>query len=171
MPIGLEIPTLNEGYIDHRARVAEVTSSSAPGLESWWAGVPVNDSVCHFLLTGLTSPAMLMAPVILLGQPGSGKSVLTRILAAQLSAAGFLAVRVELRQGPAEADLQDQIEFAIRSATGEGIQWPQLIASGDRVPSVVIFDGFDELLQATGVAQSDFLLRVQAFQEREARLR
>ena len=31
-----------------------------------------------------------------------------------------------------------------------------------------MLDGFDELLQATGITQTDFLLRVQAFQEREA---
>jgi len=113
---------------------------------------------------------MLTAPIILLGQPGSGKSVLTRILAARLSVAGFLAVRVELRQAPAEAGLQEQIEFAIRSATGEAIQWPQLATSEDRVPAVVIFDGFDELLQATGIVRNDFLMHVQEFQEREARL-
>jgi class 3 adenylate cyclase len=39
MPVGLEIPKLGEGYVDHRIRVAEVTSSSEPGRESWWAEV------------------------------------------------------------------------------------------------------------------------------------
>jgi hypothetical protein len=170
MPAGLKIPTLGKGYIDHRIRVAEVTASSDPGTESWWTDAPISDNACHFLLTRLTSPPTLTAPLILLGQPGSGKSVLTRILAARLSTAGHLAVRVELRQAPAEADLQDQIEFAIHSATGERIQWPQLVESGNPALPVVILDGFDELLQATGVAQNDFLLRVQAFQEREARL-
>jgi hypothetical protein len=170
MPAGLEIPTLGKGYIDHRIRVAEVTPSSDPGSESWWTDASIIENACHFLLTRLTSPATLTAPLILLGQPGSGKSVLTRILAARLSVAGHLAVRVELRQAPFEADLQDQIEYAINSATGERIQWPQLVESGNRALPVVILDGFDELLQATGVAQNDFLLRVQAFQEREARL-
>ena len=170
MPVGLEIPNLGEGYIDHRARVAEITSSSAPGEESWWSEVPVINNICHSLLRRLTSPETSQVPMILLGQPGSGKSVLTRILAARLSAAGFLAVRVELRQAPAEADLQEQIEFAVRGATGERIQWSQLVTSDDRLQPVLILDGFDELLQATGVTQNDFLLRVQAFQEREARL-
>ena len=170
MPVGLEIPTLGEGYIDHRIRVAEVTSSSEPGRESWWADVPINDSACNFLFTSLTSSKARIAPLVLLGQPGSGKSVLTRILAARFSTVGFLPVRVELRQAAAEADLQDQIEFAIRNVTGEIVQWPEIAQSSDRVLPVVIFDGFDELLQATGVAQNDFLLRVQEFQEREARL-
>jgi hypothetical protein len=170
MPAGLEIPTLGAGYIDHRIRVAEVTSSSDPGRESWWADVPVNDNACHFLLTGLTSPEALKAPVILLGHPGSGKSVLTRILAARFSTAGFLPVRVELRQAAVQEDLQDQIEFAIRSATGEVTAWTQVAEQSGCILPVVIFDGFDELLQATGIAQHDFLIRVQQFQEREARL-
>jgi hypothetical protein len=170
MPAGLEIPTLGEAYIDHRIRVAEVTSSSDPGLESWWTNVPVNDNACHYLLTSLTSPEALKAPFVLLGQPGSGKSVLTRILAARFSTAGFLPVRVELRQAAVEQDLQDQIEFAIRSATGETTQWTQIAEQSGCILPVVILDGFDELLQATGVAQHDFLIRVQQFQEREARL-
>jgi hypothetical protein len=170
MPAGLEIPTLGKGYIDHHIRVAEVTSSSDPGRESWWADVPVYDNACHFLLTSMTSPKALRAPLVLLGQPGSGKSVLTRILAARFSTSGFLPVRVELRQTAAEAELQDQIEFAIRSATGEVAKWTQISEPGGWILPVVIFDGFDELLQATGVAQHDFLLRVQEFQEREGRL-
>ncbi len=170
MPVGLKIPTLEAGYIDHRIRVTQVTASSEPGRESWWADVPINDSAPDFLFASLTSREALTAPLVLLGQPGSGKSVLTRILAAQFSTAGFLPVRVELRQADVEGELQEQIEFAIRSATGEITRWPEVVESGDRVLPVVIFDGFDERLQATGVLQSDFLLRVQGFQEREARL-
>lgn len=170
MPVGLKIPTLEVGYIDHRIRAAEVTASAEPGRESWWADIPINGSARNFLFANLTSPEALTAPLVLLGQPGSGKSVLTRILAAQFSTPDFLPVRVELRQADVEEELQDRIEFAIRSATGEIVQWPEIADSGDRVLPVVIFDGFDELLQATGVAQNDFLIRVQEFQEREARL-
>ncbi len=170
MPAGLEIPTLDKGYVDHRFRVAEVTPSSELGDESWWNEMPIADDVSQFLMTRLTSPSILASPIILLGQPGSGKSVLARILAARLSEQGHLAVRVDLRQVPADADLQGQIEFSIRAATGEKMQWPQFIESARHVLRVIIFDGFDELLQTTGAAHDDFLLRVQAFQEREARL-
>ena len=170
MPVGLKMPTLDEGYIDHRIRVAEVTSSSDPGLESWWATMPIHDSAYDFLLANMTSSRTLSAPLVLLGQPGSGKSILTRILAARLSTAGFMPVRVELRLAADETDLQILIELAIRRATGETAQWPEITETAHRVLPVVIFDGFDELLQATGVMQNDFLLRIQEFQEREARL-
>ena len=167
-PADLIIPTLGEGYVDHRFRAAEVTAAAEPGHESWWKDVPKRKDVCSFLAGYLLSPEATEAPMILLGQPGSGKSVLTRILAARLPATDFLPVRVELRQVPAESDLQAQIEFAIRDATGESVTWPRLVESADGALPVVLLDGFDELLQATGVSQTDFLLRVLAFQEREA---
>ena len=116
VPAELQIPALGQGYIDHRIRVAEVTASSDPGRDSWWNDVPVRDDACGFLAGFLTSPAAQESPLILLGQPGSGKSVVTRVLAARLPVADFLPVRVELRQVPAEADLQEQIEFAVRDA-------------------------------------------------------
>jgi hypothetical protein len=168
IPAELRIPTLGEGYINHRIRVATITASSAPAYDSWWEELPVRDDASEFLAGYLTSPGAQEAPLILLGQPGSGKSVLTRILAARLPASDFLPVRVELRQVPAEADLQEQIEHAIRDATGDRIAWPRLVESGDGALPVVMLDGFDELLQATGVSQTDFLTRVLAFQEREA---
>jgi hypothetical protein len=168
IPAELQIPTLGEGYVNHRIRVATITASSEPGYDSWWEKLPVRDDASEFLAGYLTSPGAQDAPLILLGQPGSGKSVLTRILAARLPASDFLPVRVELRQVPAEADLQEQIEHAVRNATGERLAWPRLVESGDGALPVVMLDGFDELLQATGVSQTDFLTRVLAFQEREA---
>ncbi len=168
IPAELQIPTLGQGYIDHRIRVAEVGASAAPSRESWWHGIPLYGESENFFAEYLTSPKALAAPLILLGQPGSGKSVLTKKLAARLPSRRFLPVRVELRQVPAEIDLQDQIEFAVRHVTGERVPWPKLVESANGALPVVILDGFDELLQAGGTAHLDFLPRVQAFQERES---
>ncbi|WP_436520487.1 NACHT domain-containing protein [Actinoplanes sp. HUAS TT8] len=64
--------------------------------------------------------------------------------------------------------MQDQIEHAIRQAIGDRVEWPALARSaGDAMP-VIMLDGFDELLQAVGVSQTDYLQRVARFQEREA---
>ena len=105
---------------------------------------------------------------MVLGQPGSGKSVLTKVLSARLPASQFLAMRVVLREVPADSDVQTQIEFAIRDATGESIMWPDLARSAPDTLPVILLDGFDELLQATGVSQSDYLEKIARFQEREA---
>src|SRR5262249_35736135 len=97
-----------------------------------------------------------------------GKSVLTQVLAARLPARDFLTVRVALRDVPADADLQSQIEYAIRDATGESLSWPALARTAGGAISVILLDGFDELLQATGIGQTDYLEQIARFQEREA---
>ncbi|MGN9911479.1 NACHT domain-containing protein [Phytohabitans sp. LJ34] len=166
VPPGLRVPTLGEAYVTPLYRVANAGGRTSD--EAWWSDVDVRDDLEAFLAGFLTSPRAVEAPLLVLGQPGSGKSVLTKVLAARLPAADFLPVRVALRDVPITADLQDQIEYAIRAETGERLEWPALARSaGDALP-VVMLDGFDELLQATGVSQSDYLTRVAAFQRREA---
>lgn len=164
----LQIPTLGSGYIDHRFRHADIGPSSEPGRDSWWRGIQVRDDIHVFFAGYLTLPQALEAPLLVLGQPGSGKSVLTRVLAGRLPAGDFMPVRVELRQAPVEMELQDRIELAVREATGESLSWPRLVESCAGALPVVLLDGFDEMLQATGVSQTDFLARIAAFQEREA---
>jgi hypothetical protein len=167
-PEGIRVPTLREMYLDPDFRVREVDGSSGPASESWWAEAPVRTDLTVYLAGALTSADSADAPLLVLGQPGAGKSVLTRVLAARLPSAGFLPVRVPLRDVHAEDDLQDQIEQAVRAATGEQTSWPELVRSAGGAVPVLLLDGFDELLQATGVHHSDFLIRVARFQQREA---
>lgn len=168
-PAGVTLPSLAEGYIDPLFRLREVVPGpSGPADEDWWSGIPVRSDLTECLAALLTQPDCTRTPLVVLGQPGAGKSVLVKILAARLPSAGYLPVRILLREVPTDVDVQDQIEYAIRAATGERVTWPELVrAAGDAVP-VLLFDGYDELLQATGVSQSDFLTRVTRFQQREA---
>src|SRR5262249_38965173 len=139
-----------------------------PSDEGWWVEAERRADLAAFLATYLTGVPATEVPLLILGQPGSGKSALTRVLAARLPASDFIPMRVALRDVPADAGIQDQIEYAIRSATGEAVPWPDLVRdAGDALP-VVLLDGFDELLQATGVNRSDYLRKVAAFQHREA---
>nr|WP_239091670.1 hypothetical protein [Streptomyces sp. SID14478] len=167
-PGGITVPALRAMYLDPDFRVAQPHGQSGPADESWWEQRDVRHDLTHYLAGTLTNPALTEAPLLVLGQPGAGKSVLTRVLAARLPAAGFLPVRVPLRDVRAEDDLQDQIEQAIRTATGEHTAWPELVRAAGGSTPVLLLDGFDELLQTTGVHHNDFLVRVARFQQREA---
>ncbi|MFD9883051.1 hypothetical protein ACFWZT_16535 [Streptomyces alboflavus] len=167
-PEGILVPTLAQAYLDPDFRVRAVDGQGSPADEEWWARAPVRRDLTEYLAGALTSEGLTAAPLLVLGQPGAGKSVLMRILAARLPAAGFLPVRVALRDVRADDEVQDQIEQAIREATGERATWPDLVRSAGTAVPVVLLDGFDELLQTTGVHQNDFLVRVARFQEREA---
>jgi NACHT conflict system protein len=167
-PPGVEIPTLAQAYVQPLFRTAVLEPGVRPSDERWWATQPIRPDLVEFLTAHLTSTQATVAPLLVLGQPGSGKSVLTKVLAARLPAADFLPVRVILREVPADAELQDQIEHAVRAATGERLEWPPLVRSAPDALPVVMLDGFDELLQATGVSQTDYLVKIAAFQRREA---
>ena len=167
-PAGIRLPTLEESYLDPDFRVSAVQAGELTSDESWWAEVPVRSDLTEYLADALTSTEATAAPLVVLGQPGAGKSALTKVLAARLPPKGFLPVRVVLREVPADAEVQDQIEHAVRAATGLRSDWPDIArAAGQAIP-VVLLDGFDELLQATGVSQSDYLIRLARFQQREA---
>jgi hypothetical protein len=167
-PDGMIIPSLAAAYLSPRYRTASAGRAARLDQEPWWQEYPVRDDLEAFLIGYLTSVTATDAPLIVLGQPGSGKSVLTRVIAARLPARDFLPVRVELREVPADTDLQSQIEHAIRDATGESLSWPTLARSAGGALPVVLLDGFDELLQATGIGQTDYLEQIVRFQEREA---
>jgi hypothetical protein len=165
LPDGLDVPTLDRGYIPPAFQVAP-SSATSPAEEAFWEGAGVRQDIDRFLAGYLGSPRALRAPMLVLAQPGAGKSVLTRILAARLSTTRFLPIRVPLRDVDSSLPLQQQIEQAVLAATTEETTWPVLARSIDAVP-VILLDGFDELLQATGVSQSDFLQKAAEFQQRE----
>jgi hypothetical protein len=126
VPAGLRLPTLGQAFVAQAFRAAEVTEPTALSSENWWETNPVRHDLPAFLAGRITEPAVTSAPMLILGQPGSGKSVLARILAARLPANDFLPVLVELRSVHAAADVQEQIEQAIRAETGERVEWPAL---------------------------------------------
>lgn len=164
----LEFPKLRDGYINPSGRITDELSHNDLGDDSWWDHLPQSRSL-EPILAGLLMEAY-DAPIVLLGQPGAGKSLLTKVLTARLSQAGVLAVRVELRHVDANAPIERQIRDGIERATnGEQLSWPELVRAYPQAKRrVVLLDGFDELLQATGVNRSDYLELVQDFQQSEA---
>ncbi len=164
VPAGLEIPLTRQAYIDPDYQVFPMTGDAHPAELGWWRDLPPRSDLYQYLVGYLTSPKALTHPLVVLGDPGSGKSLLTKVLAARLPAEDFLTVRVELRAAAAEADLRRQIDQGLGMALHEDVSLTAMArAAGDALP-VVLLDGFDELLQATGVSQTDFLDRVQTFQ-------
>ena len=162
------VPSLAAAYVNPGFRVAAHGLADRLGEESTWVNEPVRSDLPGFLAGHLTAPTAVQAPLLILGQPGSGKSVLTQMIAARMPPDQFLAIRVVLRDVAADEEVQAQIEHAVRAVTGESLTWPELSRSAGGALPVVLLDGFDELLQTTGVSQADYLKKVAVFQEREA---
>ncbi|MCY1144149.1 hypothetical protein OWR29_39670 [Actinoplanes sp. Pm04-4] len=163
VPGGLTLPTLRQAYLQPAFR----TDSDDP-LTLYLDGAVPRPDLVTYLSDRVGGQSAHRTPLMVLGQPGAGKSMLTRVLAARLSETdGLIAVRVPLRDVPVGADVQSHIEDAIRQATGESVSWPQFLRSTGRRRPVVIFDGLDEMMSAAGHQESDYLVRVAEFQLRE----
>ncbi|TCO53714.1 NACHT domain-containing protein [Actinocrispum wychmicini] len=107
-------------------------------------------------------------PLLLLGHPGAGKSVLTKILAARLPGSGYTAVYVPLRHVTADAPVYRQVQEALDLTTHGRVDWADLTDQSEGTLRVVLLDGLDELLQAAEHSRSAFLHDVVEFQRREA---
>ncbi|MFD0517061.1 NACHT domain-containing protein [Paractinoplanes durhamensis] len=139
--------------------------------EALWADLPTRDDLGGYLTAFFASPYSAASPLLVLGHPGSGKSLLTELIAARLSAPAFNTVRLELRDIDPEADIQAQIEEQIREDTGHDVNWVDFAKALAGNPPLIILDGYDELLQSTGKVFAGYLDKVQRFQTREMRLK
>jgi hypothetical protein len=166
---GLVYPKKADCYVPQAYRLAQYTDETTHlEREDEWNGRPVHGDLGPFLMRYLESPYSIQTPLLILGHPGSGKSLLTEVIAARLAYPQYTTVRVELRDVNPDADVQAQIEAQIREDTGRDVNWADFAASLPMNPPIVILDGYDELLQATGKLFADYLEQVRRFQHREA---
>jgi len=166
----LSFPKICDAFVPQAFRVLRQASSKTRRLEdeSIWNEQPRRGDLGAFLLSYLTSPYSTDAPLLILGHPGSGKSLLTTILSAQLMSKQFTAIRVPLREVNADADIQTQIEEFIKRISGVSFDsWIKLRSQFKNCPPVVILDGYDELLQASGQVFASYIMDAQRFQQHQ----
>ena len=177
---GIVFPTVGESYINPRYRLAQASApielagnivppSVRPADERWWSTRSSRDDFDLMLAAHVTSPDATRLPMLLLGHPGAGKSMLTKVFAARLPDSAYTVVRVPLRRVGANAPVRTQIEQALAEATnGRLDSWWQLAAQSQDTIRVVLLDGLDELLQASQDDRSGYLQDVVEFQQHEA---
>jgi hypothetical protein len=179
---GIGFPTVEESYVNPRYRLArtdtvpelidQVMQVARPARESWWGRRPSRDDFDLMLAAHVISPEATRRPMLLLGHPGAGKSMLTKVFAARLPSSAYTVVRVPLRRVAANAPVRTQIEQALADATnGRVDSWWQLAAQSQGTIRVVLLDGLDELLQASQDDRSGYLQDVMEFQQHEAEQR
>jgi len=172
-PGDVTLPRLRDLYVAPACRKLPADRWEKSGgwlTEAGWTAADQPADLWTTVLQHLLSTEATQVPMVLFGQPGAGKSMFTQMLAAELDARDFLVVRVELRSVPADASIARQITAALESLTLRSIDWPDLAETAGSAQPVIILDGFDELLQASGRDHQNYLEQVQEFQRHEARL-
>ncbi len=167
---GLTYPLKRDAFIPQAFKVVHYENQEQL-KESSWDGLPERHDLQAFLSAYFShEEASTRTPLITLGQPGSGKSLLTSMIAAQLIPLPFTPIRVELRNTNAEDYVSAQIEGQIRRDTERNFDWATLHEHTVNSPALVLFDGYDELLQATGNVFSGYLNKITNFQKHQLQL-
>ncbi|MEJ2857755.1 MULTISPECIES: NACHT domain-containing protein [unclassified Saccharothrix] len=159
-------PTIERAFVTPHYRMAAHDRDSRPADEGWWSNQPVARDLELMFAAHFSSADSTSLPMLLLGHPGAGKSILTKVLAARLPPEEYTVVRVPLRSVSASAPIADQIQQALDLASNNRLQWQALSDQSDTV-LVVLLDGLDELLQATDFDRSGYLREVTEFQRVE----
>jgi len=164
----LAFPSVQEGYITPNFRYVSQAIGSRPAEEAWWADQRVRDDLDELLAAHLAAPASANHPLLVLGHPGAGKSMLTRVLAARLPSERYTSVWVPLRHVNVNKPLYQQISQALEESTHGRATWNSLAEhTAEKTVRVVFLDGLDELVQASGVSQSRYLYEIIDFQNQE----
>ena len=163
----ITFPTVREIFVNPRYRFTRADPEFRLADETWWKELPSSDNLDLRLAAHIASAQAATHPLLILGHPGAGKSMLTRVLAARLPESAYTVVRVPLRHVSAHAPVYDQIQQALDQATHRRVEWSELVEQGLDTVRVVILDGLDELLQQAQSSLYGYLRTVQEFQRAE----
>ncbi|NUT47781.1 MAG: AAA family ATPase [Saccharothrix sp.] len=164
----VRFPTVREVFIQPDYRCERVDARSRVADEQWWKPLPRHDDLDVRLAAHLASAEATRLPLLVLGHPGAGKTMLMKVLAARLPADQYTTVYVPLRHVHSGAAVYRQVEEALASETNGRVDWAALADQSPATTRVVLLDGLDEMLQAADRDRADYLHDVAEFQRREA---
>ncbi|MCG6553630.1 MAG: NACHT domain-containing protein, partial [Candidatus Magnetominusculus sp. LBB02] len=133
-----------------------------------WDNQKEDANIGHFLIKYLRSPYSTKTPLIILGHPGSGKSILTKMIAAIFSHNNlFIPIRVPLRKVNTDCEISEQIIEQLNKSLGTKFPSWNDLRNQNTVPLLVLLDGYDELLQASGRMFKRYIKDIENFQKKE----
>lgn len=166
--ITLTFPKIKDAFIPQSYKCLRYDSKIKLEDEKTWKEIDVKDDLGCFFVKYLCSLDSIDTPLIILGHPGSGKSLLTKVLSAQLMSDTYTAIRIPLREVNADSTIDLLVEDQIKKVTQ--LNLPQggygaFAKQFKEKPLLIILDGYDELLQAKGDVFASYLDKAMRFQQ------
>ncbi len=163
----LTFPKISKAFIPQSYRVLRQMSKDVHlEKEETWERLEQKHNLSAFIASFLSSPFSIETPLLILGHPGGGKSLLTKVLSAKLMSHAYTPIRIPLREVNADLSIEALVEKQIERDAGCRISsWADFASQFQDRPLLIILDGFDELLQASGTVFAGFLDKLQKFQQ------
>ena len=135
--------------------------------DTTWKGLPEQQGIGAFIGHTLRHWDTGDKPMVILGLPGAGKTLLCDMLAAQILRQEYHVIIIRLRDADPEASIADQITSQIHQDLGSDCSWFDIVGGNLEKPIALIFDGYDELLQASGKTYADYISKIHRFQQEQ----
>lgn len=161
----LVLPKVRDIFVPQPFQVLRRRGDTRLDRTETWGALEVRDDLVDWIVSWLSSPHSARAPLVILGMPGSGKTLLTRVLAARLSEGAARPIRVELRGVAVNPSVRGQICEAVQQDLGRELSWGAQLEAMGSAGCVLILDGYDELVQVGGEQHHGYIENVRAFQD------
>lgn len=132
-----------------------------------WDDLPEMDEIGKFITDTLRHSATGNLPLLILGVPGAGKTLLCHMLAAQILSHEYHVIIIRLRDSVADDTIAQQINEQIERDFANRCTWEDIADHAMSKPILLIFDGYDELLQASGRTYADYVTKITEFQRQQ----
>lgn len=164
----LKFPTIGEAFIPQSFRLLPYTGEERLEQPDTWRDLEPFEDMDTFLAKYALATEGVDRLLLILGEPGGGKTLLTKVLAARLSDEGRLCVRIPLRAYTMENHIEHMVcrqieEDGRAEEKGKTFKWYAKWFHGE--PITLLFDGYDEVQQATGASYHRFLRDLEEFQQ------
>jgi len=128
------------------------------------------ENIGNYLLSCLSNPLYVQKPIVLLGNPGAGKSMLSKMFSALLcDTTDYIPFLIKLRTvASSSTSISEHINKGLANSieNNADINWLDWAKEfKDRMP-IVIMDGFDELMQTSTRELNGYLENIREFQEK-----
>lgn len=133
----------------------------------WTEETKSRENIENFLTSQLIDPRNSNKPIVILGHPGAGKSMLSKIITARLTKSKeFFPFLVKLRDISSKTvNINEHLNEGLRKTGLTEVKWLEWAKEfKERIP-VIILDGFDELLRASSTELNDYLNAIKRFQQ------
>ena len=164
----LKYPLISEAFVPQNYKCLRYTGEERLELTDTWKSIKPQKDMTSFWAKYYLDPGSVENILLILGEPGIGKSLLTKMLCARMSSRAGVFIRIPLREHNMEEDIESIVckQITLDGDSPEPVMKFKWFAEEfPDNPITLVFDGYDEVLQATGGVYRDLLNKIQRFQK------
>lgn len=165
----LTYPLISKAFIPQAYKLLQYSGKERLEQPETWKNLDSKQDMMSFWAKYYLDPNSVESLLLILGEPGGGKSLLTKILCARMITPMNICIRIPLR----EHDMEEEIESIVckqitrdSDASDPILTFKSFAEEFQGSPITLLFDGYDEVMQATGGVYRNLLIRIRQFQER-----